>query len=40
MSVWELRQVIESHIPWWLVPALILAAGMTYSAWDFWRKKE
>lgn len=33
MSFWELRQWIESNVPWWSIPALTVAAVAVVWIW-------
>lgn len=28
MSMWELRHQIESHLPWWLIPAIAVSVAL------------
>jgi hypothetical protein len=35
MSTWDLRQYIESHTPWWVIPLSIVLAGMIYGWIEF-----
>lgn len=35
MSIWDIRQWLESRTPWWVMPAVIIAAAIIYGWIDF-----